>query len=752
MIFWHSILLIVVWLTIFTLAGRLVADLLQWRQRAHARLYLGPVLGLALYLIIATATGWLFGAHFWLSVPITIGISLLALAREKSSGALAQLLGFLYVTGLLVSFGVIASIYRYGAYSVYNDTFTYLVHSQWLQGHSFSTPAAITPFQPAYTQVALYQIMGARMGASFLLAWIQAASPFEWSIDVYPGTVSLFLITGTLAIGGLVAALVPARRLVVLCWCVTAGTALSGFSYGAVAGFFPQTCALALMTGLLALLVNLSPYNQSGSDSLKYLCPLSLVFAAVGFAYSEILPLLGTTLAIWFMIITLISTRHRKGRWLITGSVFVLFTVVLWNGEIIRIMRSLKIQSMSLAGWPVPWTNVEFYSHAAGLRSGSMDGDSWAFPSPMLGYLLFVITILLIVKALIACIYDSKYRRGFLGIGAYSTLCLFAFLYFRYVVVSPWHTGTGQTWHQYKISNWVSPVILTLIGIGLVLLLRRRVNQLIAISLFAAFIFNNITTNYKLAAPRVAELMRRTGVQRNPFSAYKDLRTFAHSFIDSQEHIFIDLGGQENKGRQLVAYFLHDIPLVSDWSDDTYIAPWLPAGWEKRQSNNSKWWIRRVNESDFAANRMILRSGALILEQTPDFSVSQESITGGHGVESDLSGWWVWTPDHVVIRLKVHGRLPAQVRLKFTAICAAVPRELDIRCQSGSNELIMEKVVLPEGWQSYTSSPFRADSQNITIEILSRSTPTPIGNTDSRPVTFLVKNVRLEFVQPLPVK
>jgi hypothetical protein len=202
------------------------------------------------------------------------------------------------------------------------------------------------------------------------------------------------------------------------------------------------------------------------------------------------------------------------------------------------------------------------------------------------------------------------------------------------------------------------------------------------------------------------------------------------------------LGGSEHKSRQLAAYFLHDFPVIADWGEDGYIYPWLPPGWRSLSATDASWWVRP--KLDAVGEAGVRTNGSLAFSAMPNFFVSREQVTGGFGLEMDTSGWWVWSADRVVVRLRIHGKPQTLARLHFTCIAAAKPRELVIRRRVDQTAPVEQLVSFPEGWQEYVSTPFSVDGEIIEIEVSSNSPPVPLGGQDPRFVAFLVKNVRLE--------
>jgi hypothetical protein len=742
--YWYSLLLVSSWLVVLTLAGRGLARLLAGRLQPLARLFLAPVLGLALYIILATGVGWLMGARPWVTVGVTLLVSMISLRFEKDWQGFGLVMIWQLAVGVLVSFGVLASVIHCGGYDVFNDTFTYLVHAQWLQKHSFLTPAAPTALEPVYTQVSLYQTLGLRMGASFFLAWVQASSPFEWSIDVYPAVVALALTSGALAIGGLIEALVPGNRRIALAWSVAAGTAVGGFSNGALTGFLPQTCGLALVPALLALLTGFRPPPAGqGRRMLAVVLPLAVIVSAIGFAYSELLPLVCISVLGWF-IISVITGRRLAGGWVRAAVVFVVVIAVIWNAECLRIYRALGTQTKALTGWPVPWSLVEFLGFATGFRSGSGDGNGWLITTPAIARtLLPVILSLLAALPLVSYLRQPRHLLRWTASVVFVGLCLAGVCYFRYATPSPWPIGTGQTWNQFKLFTWLSPVLLALSGAGAAVFARSPRAVGVWACLLGGWTIASLHANNQLAGPRVAEVLLQTGYAHDPFAAYRQLRALVHA-TDPRGPVYLDLGGPDAKSRQMVAYFLHDYPVAADWSDDVYIYPWLPAGWQKISPADCRWWIHRAALAEKVSPRgPALRVGALELSPIPEFVATREAVSGGHGIESDTSGWWVWTASRLVARFRIRSALPTRVRLRFQYLGANLPRTMTVSLLDGANER-KEAIILQPGWQNWASASFTAVDAELAIQFSSPEPPVRIGPSDSRLAAFLVKNVRLE--------
>jgi len=747
--YWHSLLILSGWLIVVTICGRAVARLLPQRSQRIALWYLSPALGLSLFVLVSTGLGWLWGTRSWLVPMVTALLVIGALNRERDWPQLIRQLIWICCAGAVISLGPLMTVWLYSGYNVYHDAFTYLVHAQWLQNHAFRETANLTTLQPAYTQVSLYQVAGLRMGASFFFGWVQAASALKWSIYVYPSVIAIALTVGTQAISGLTAALFPTRsRRLPLLWSLVTGTSISGFTFGCYAGFLPQTFGLAFGTALIALLVCFRQPNGSHRRACWIEpVPMAMLFAALGFAYSELLPFVALTLLGWFLIRWLMEKQGRIQLMAVAGC-FAAWALLLLNFECYRIIHALLMQAKAVVGWPIPWSFADFGAHVLGLHAGVGDGDWWLAPPAVARIIAIAVLLILLGLVLFANWPNSRRFKRWSAPLVFVGISCAAFMLFRYAMPSPWPVGLGQSWSQFKLSNWISPVLLALLGVAFLFLNKTRLGAIAATLIMLAWLGANINAHHQLAPERIRETLRLTGRTNDPFAVYEKIRAAATA-AQPAGTIFLELGGSDYKSRQIAAYFLHDFPVAADWTGDGYIYPRLPAGWESLSLATSRWMVSR-RDADVKEWGSPDDQEALVFSAVPEFLVTRQQLTGGHGLETDASGWWAWSPDQVSVRLKILAHFPVRACLKFSCIAAAEPRELTIEAHSPTGPLIDKSITLPEGWQSYTSPPFALTDSTLDITIRSHAKPVPIGGADPRLVAFLVKNVRVELLSSTP--
>ena len=152
-------------LTLATLMGRAWGSLFPYRLRGPVRFYLAPVLGLATLTIIASLLGRILPLGNSVVVPVlVVSLTVWALVRESNITQAFRHSMWVSVFSLACGASVLGPLFAFGGFNAHNDGFTYLAHSNWLQGHAFGDAISAEQVTPLTTQVLLYQREGFRMG------------------------------------------------------------------------------------------------------------------------------------------------------------------------------------------------------------------------------------------------------------------------------------------------------------------------------------------------------------------------------------------------------------------------------------------------------------------------------------------------------------------------------------------------------------------------------------------------------------
>jgi hypothetical protein len=744
MLYFGTMLIMLVMLLVATIIGLRICDLFPFRLRPVSRYYFSPLLGLSALILIFTFYGWLAPFKTETSIGLVIPLVIASFFFERKKQTLPRYFLTIFVFAALAAIPVLSPLLRFDAYNPFNDTFTYLVHGQWLQTHPFSEPAVASGYYPALSQVALYQSAGHRMGASFMLAWAQAAFGLEWSYYAYPAVVSLPLVAGALAVGGGVKLIIRRQRSIAMLSACATAIMLNGFAFGALYGFFPQTFGLAFAAGGITLLGGLLTENLRQFDLKKTILhsiPVALLFAALTFSYNDILPFIVIAIiGCLFSLLLFLRGLDRKKIVLITALVLVAETAVLVNLEFVRIIRNLLsaigvTTGAHAIGWPVLWSPHEFLAHAFGFRSTI--GDIWIFYYPSISLPIFITVLALLLYFLYQFL--KKRSSVYLYLNMAAVLVFIAgFLYFRYFIAAPSPAETGHTFLQFKLAKWASPFCFVLLGAAFAYFSRgSRIASRAVHSFLILIILLGLVANLKLSSHSTNHFLDETGYRHSAFSSLVHLREIVKR-LNSDQVIYLNLGAEYHKLRQMIAYILYDRKLASDYSDDGYILGKIPPGERNIPISSATWVIEKSRPSDIKSMSSPV-VGNLVLRCSSQVRPRLISIAGGYARETDDNGWWNWTPGTLSYKFHVLGE-PETIRLKFTYLPAT---EGNVTILVKSEKETKLTLRMTGGWHEYISPPIQVDGSDVSITFKSDEKPVRISDNDPRLMSYLVKDIEL---------
>jgi hypothetical protein len=695
---------------------------------------------MAFLMHIAILVGWTVGFRSQLLVvAIGLVVTFGALYFDKNKKNLFNHFIIINIFALVSSGAMLFCILRFDTYNPFNDIFTYLVHGQWLQTHAFSEIVETSGFQPALTQVAVYQTANLRMGGSFLLGWVQSMFGAKWSYLVYPVAVSLPLVAGSLAVGYCASLCGYRRRWHGFLIGMFTAVSFNGIAYGSATFFLPMVYGLSFAVSFLGLFGSIGTYasrKPNWHNSILLSIPAALLLSALVYSYPELAPFcfFACVLAGAFF---LLDKRLRK-QFVLFSFFLLMYSFVLMNKEIFRAVKAIVRQSEAVAGWAVNWSLYDFIGHSFGLRSGSGDVGVWFFDSKLLSLIVlffFLATVFLFFK-------NKCKNRAYvlLPCAAYVVVSTLAFLYFRYFVSSPWPIGTGQSWSQFKIANWVGPFVIIFIGVCALYTLRcsRRYSWPIAFVLIVCILVG-IYQNYIFADNRTKHFRQETGYDQSSSEVFLKLRNFIVKTVEPTQSIYLSLEGIHHKIRQMVAYFLLDFKLSGNWSDDGYLFPHLPPGERDMPVSISEYIIGFQDDSRFEQG--VERFGNLNFTTTPLCLVQLISVEGGHDREMDGKDWWYWTPNLLSLRYRIRAQtFPKLAVFKFQFLSLTDQTiEVIIRGKNFEKKISHESQT---GWGKFKAT-ISIPGPEMSLTMISSEDAVPISETDSRLAKFLIKNAKV---------
>jgi hypothetical protein len=517
---------------------------------------------------------------------------------------------------------------------------------------------------------------------------------------------------------------------------------LNGFSFGTMLGFLPQSYGIAFAFAGLGLLgMYIHCLKHDGLVPTRALIPGAMVLSAVLFCYPEIAPMV-VIAALAYLMMELLFDASRVRSIVSLVARLALAVLLIGNVEVVRACQSLLVQAKAVVGGPVVWIPLQFLAHAAGFLSGAWDGSYWTFYSARVTGL----AVLLVLAG--SCAVLTRYRhsvRQEVLAPALSMLAVSvcAWLYFRYVSPSPWNEGTGQSWSQFKVSNWASLFLLYLLTCVAALASRGgRLTRFIVLGGLFLWQGSGLAWNYVLADYRTRAFRQETGFDQAPFASYYQIRSVAR--LAGKEAIYLDLGGQHHKNREMLTYFLTDRPVISDWSDDGYLFPMLPEAERTYSIQPSMWIVTVTNAGALKAGEQ--RIGTLGFLRAAILRTQLLQVVGGYAEETAGDSNWKWTAHRLEYRYKVLGADPLRLRARFVYLPASSGRHLRIEV-SESIPRTIEDIPMQTAWTSVTPPSFEIHSAEFSLIFESDEPPIRLSPTDSRTAGFLIKDLSLDAVE-----
>ena len=751
MIYLTSITVLVSLLLLLTVVGRRITDFLPTLLRESVGFYVSPLLGLVCVVLITTVYGWISPFKTEISIPLYIGLFLIGIAFEKQRTEFLRTWVIISAFVIVVTIPVLAPAIRFNSFNSFNDTFTYLVHGQWLQEHAFKELARGSGFFPAETQVVLYQNAGHRMGASFFLGFVQSLFHLEWSYYAYQATVGLVFSLGCLAMGGIIQQVVPVSKLVCLVICTLPAFSMNGFVFGAQYGFFPQTFGLAFSAGLACLVPGLVTSSLSAKPSwfrqFWYLLPLALCCAALLITYNDMFPLVGAGIGLFLLLVCMLYWA-QKGLILGSALLFTAQVFVVVNVEGIRIIKNFIDTVLSAAsgsvhfGWPVLWSPIQFAAHSFGMKSPfeanifSIDRivSNWGYP-----------LVLIMITAILVKIYRTRPRNlTILYLVCINLIFWLAFLKFRYFTPGL-DVEVGNTFLQFKLVKWLAPFNIGLLGISIAWVFvnlerYRRIFKYLFVSAFIA----GMGIHFSIVAQMFTQQFQDETMQKqSPFKVFMDLRSRIEN-IPKDQVIYLGIPHEHHKMTQMVAYVLFDRKLAGKY-EDGYLRGSIPEI-ERDMSLSSADWMIQLKPTPTSDESPLDRVGPFLIRRAPFSFYNLESITGAYGTEVGDKVSWNWVTDAVEYRFQHVGKIP-KTKVKFKYLLSGNPRTLfvDLRTYSGK-KLASFKVLMEGGWGEYESPAIESNSEDVVIRISADGFPSRLSASDPREVKFLIQNLSFGYM------
>ncbi len=763
MLFLSSVTILFFLVLISVIIGRQLFRFLPERLlRENAILFISPILGFSLLIVLSKIYGSYWAFNFKLSIYITLALILLSLIFEKNYKELVKNSLITFLLGFVVALPVIAPLFLFDSYNTFNDTFTYLAQSQWLQTHSFSQNVVGSGNYPVESQIYLYQTQGSRMGASFFLAFTQSLFALQWSYYAYLPVLAFVITVASMTLSGIIREITSSGINLSLALGALVSFTLNGFIFGAQFGFFPQTFGLCFLTGFIYLFPkivwHISYDNRENNfvNLFKFLIPFSLILSAFIYCYNDMF-LVVSAVAGFYIIFCCSKTISS-----IRGVIKLIFLVsiqllIFVNVEFIRFYKSIIGGAFSLAkgeaqaGWPVLWSPIEFYAHSFGFKSAlDLSGQPILF---WIDFFISHIVFIVIIFGLFLYFFKSKKNNKkineiYLLIIAANLIYILLFIKFRYFSNGFSPGEIGNTFLQWKLSKWLAPFNLVLLAALISKMLQRNGRIKFAgqvtfglFVLFGAYINVYLSSLY-ITSPFMAEVMRKS----SGFDTFLNLRSRVEA-IPKDDIIYLGMPHEHHKLSQMVMYVLSDRKLAGKY-EDGYIRGSIPEGQRDMPISGSKWFLR-YKPLVSKGEDPLARVGPFYLYRTPFAFYDLSSISGAYATEgSDLTGRWNWIKGDTVFKFNYfhHNKEMKKYKLRFQYLINGEEKNLKIVIYNVNNrsKVFSDEIHLGKGWGEYESLPLELFDGPIEIHFVADGEATKISRSDDRQAKYVLQNLSLD--------
>lgn len=732
--------------------GLSVSEYFPYRYKSITKLFLSPVIGLAIMMIYSIPVGYFItdkSIFFILLAAVSLLLLFINIKKRPENLKIVYVICIFMLVG--ASFSTLFTLIYYGQYNPFNDTWTYISQAQWLQSHPFNEKALASGFYPAFSQVTLYQTVGSRVGPSFLLALTQAGLFINWSYYVYPALLSTALGFGALASGSLISLISHANKKKVLFVSLIIFIMPSGFVYGAFSGFYPMTFGLLFIIALSNFLsIGADHILRKNKNSFIIILASALMFSAFLYSYNGYLPFLLLALTISFFTIIYWDKKVIK-KLLIMIFYILLASAILVNVEVKRIIVNLIIifsigSGTTEIGWPIFWNPFEFIGFMSGLKSGFSGANQIA----ILKYIQAILISLSILAVLFFGLRDFWKRNFKIHLIIPLTLIfasLVVFIKMRYFTEGLLPNEHGATFLQLKAAKYASPFVLVILFSSFLLFIDRfKFLRNYFFYIMFLYFFASIGHNFIVMKNINGDFVHKIGSKRG-FEELLDLKSYLDKALPKEKIVYLDLPGPLHKLRQMVSYVLMDRKVSGNYYDDGYITGRVPEAERNMPIKDADLVIRHKTNTFSSDSRDILVSyGNLLVLKNNEYALNLLEKIGGYGNENDENGSWNWASKKIEYRFLSNEKVIVSLNFSYTTMI----NDSTINLSIYNDDDLIKKITLDDIESLGTLSEMTIDNLSIikdsTLRLVFESSKSgkKIGS-DPRDLNFLIKNINFSY-------
>ncbi|OAS20524.1 hypothetical protein [Paenibacillus oryzisoli] len=615
---------------------------------------------------------------------------------------------------------ILLPILLFNAFNAFIDGFTYVSIADYLQNFSYFEKADPNPYFPSLTQMSLYQHFGFRMGFQFILSFFTVLFNEHFSIALFMPVLAVgqFCLVITIYLFCRVGLKLP-NLAAIIAVIFTAFHASIPITYSYL-GFSPQAYGIFIALFLFVLFLNVISWKNSYSFVLITSISLSTLIVT----YSELLPFI--TLSVLFLMIKFGIQVKEKIKFIVFRLLsIIIVTTGLSNISLYNAYRAIKTQLNAVVGWNIPYTLWDYILIVFSVPIELKIRISNSYPLLYAILTLFVfLGLYLILKNFIKSV-EWKEQIG--NILVLVTPFLLIICYFLFFVKNPWIPNErGQTWSIYKTVQYSFVLIPPIIGMTFYYVYKQGKLYKYAMLLSGIiFVIFGLSTSYFSSKSNVQEMRQYTGNTNNPLGQYYLL----YDQLKANNKP-INLVAPENlaKHKQLIAYFLRDHEIISDWSNDGYIYPHLlPENRSPKMKTDGVMLTYSPSSPNRIANMEVSSSNVVI-----DFK------SGVYDLEKNDLRTWRWASGTVDLSLLNFSDDKKEVKIFFEITLPPSVSKSEI-IELWYKERLIEKVNIEPNVSQKIDVSVPIDIGESDINIKFSGTPIKVGS-DPRNLAFNIIN------------
>jgi hypothetical protein len=543
-------------------------SLLLWpRKWANEMLLACPIIGTAWLTIVTSALNFLgipVDKFAWILLCANLVLDIILLITDKyrtviiisyinnkKNLLLSTIIGF--ASGLFV----LVPIILFKGFNAYGDTFTYISIADYVAKSGFLKTVPIDHLHPILSQPYYYQLGTLRMGAQYILATISVLFKLNLSIVAYLPVAAFFIWILIQSIWIFCNNRLQLPSAVSLIAIGFTAVNLSFFIYNASTGFFPQTLGIVFSVFLLSIW----PLGTE-NEFIKSTLLIGLMIAGLIISYTEITPFIFLA----SVIVQFMPVLKKQEKLINAIKVFIIpliLGLVLSHFYSLRIVGVLFRQGTGVYGWDITYNLWEYI-----IMLYSFIPSKHTIITNMVFYLFTIFFTYLFIKEFVL---SKEFKNVKSYLFELAIPFILAIVYFKFFKANPWNNSEmGQSWSIYKAVQYGFFLFPPAIAIALYQAMKAKRLRYVTIAAFCAYLVVCVGINIRFDKSCAQLMAASTGNYQNPVSEYFKLRNVIEN-VNDHNAINLEMPLDVFGHRQLVAYFLQDMPVNADWSEDVYV-------------------------------------------------------------------------------------------------------------------------------------------------------------------------------------